>query len=543
MFNLTAAEHWLTRASRTLCLFGLFLLLARPARPQGTPPGETPAGEHDDRPGASVSISLDDAFIATRLPFDVPFFLTGTAETGTSEIVLTTYEVRTKGAMSPVVEAFRKAGSCAARTAPPEAREVGSSSWQSAAQVVPPAPSAPQTMFKILVDALEPQRYYVFCFDLRGPVPSSEIAPEARRVVAEVVTALLSGDVTDVDTISLTMAQNVRDRLSSRIQEIGTARPVPAVIPEDNLFSPNRRVTKGDTFVELLTELVEPYQQAAGRVKEYADRYGALEKVMQDLGDAKEFLSAEVLAALPTAKGAKLPSVSAALSEGAPFDFATFNFSELVESLDEAQHAAHDAGKPEAEKTLHTIENHVRALQRLAAAFGRVYENVRNAVGKVIAHIELETRQIRVSLGSSVLSADLNRNVYVSLDAGLAYPWDLETLAFYAGTNIYFRPVNKNAPLRAKGSFSRRFALTVGVTTTIEDASRRASDLRASKNSLLLGAGLRLTPSLRFGGGVLVFKESSINPLVTQTSVAVTPYVSLAFDVNVAAALGAMFPQ
>jgi hypothetical protein len=82
--------------------------------------------------------------------------------------------------------------------------------------------------------------------------------------------------------------------------------------------------------------------------------------------------------------------------------------------------------------------------------------------------------------------------------------------------------------------------LTVGITTTVKDESRRAEDLRTTQDSedtsssLLLGAGFRVTPSLRVGSGVLVFKESDPNPLIDQTSVSVTPYVSFTADIDVA---------
>jgi hypothetical protein len=119
-------------------------------------------------------------------------------------------------------------------------------------------------------------------------------------------------------------------------------------------------------------------------------------------------------------------------------------------------------------------------------------------------------------------------------------------MVFYAGTNIYFRPINKAAPLRYKGSFLHRFAVTVGITTTVKDESRRAEDLRTTadqdtSNSLLLGAGFRVTPSLRVGGGVLVFKETDPNPLIDQTSVTMTPYVAFTADVDVAQLFRSLF--
>lgn len=127
------------------------------------------------------------------------------------------------------------------------------------------------------------------------------------------------------------------------------------------------------------------------------------------------------------------------------------------------------------------------------------------------------------------------RNPYVSADAGLLYAGDIGTGALYIGSNIYFRPVNKRAPLSQKGSWSRRVAVTIGFTVTsmADENERTRSDLFANQ-SLVLGAGMRLTRSIRVGAGALVFKESNPNPLIAKQSAAITPYVSFSFDLDVA---------
>ena len=51
--------------------------------------------------------------------------------------------------------------------------------------------------------------------------------------------------------------------------------------------------------------------------------------------------------------------------------------------------------------------------------------------------------------------------------------------------------------------------------------------------SLVLGAGYRLTSSIRGGGGALLFREANPNPLITRKSAAVTWYASFSFDLNV----------
>lgn len=131
-------------------------------------------------------------------------------------------------------------------------------------------------------------------------------------------------------------------------------------------------------------------------------------------------------------------------------------------------------------------------------------------------------------------------NSYVSADAGMLYAPDIETAALYIGSNIYFRPVNKRAPLSEKGSFLRRAAVTIGFTvTSIADEDQQTRSDMFGHQSLVLGAGVRLTQAIRAGGGVLIFKENNPNPLITKSSTVTTPYVSFSFDLDV----GGMFQR
>jgi hypothetical protein len=108
------------------------------------------------------------------------------------------------------------------------------------------------------------------------------------------------------------------------------------------------------------------------------------------------------------------------------------------------------------------------------------------------------------------------------------------------GTNIYFRPVNRNAPLRSLGSFrqtfSRRFSLTLGLTlSSIADdtsAGGTQNDLFGNQ-SLMLGAGLRITDAMRLGTGAIVFKEDDPSPLIAEEKLNVSYYLSLSFDIDV----------
>ena len=122
---------------------------------------------------------------------------------------------------------------------------------------------------------------------------------------------------------------------------------------------------------------------------------------------------------------------------------------------------------------------------------------------------------------------------YVSVDAGLLYAGDIAIGALYVGSNIYFRPINKRAPLAGFGDIGRRLALTVGLTVSsvADENNKTRSDLFWNQ-SMVLGAGYRLASSIRGGAGALLFRQSDPNPLVTRKSAAVTWYVSFSFDLD-----------
>jgi len=123
---------------------------------------------------------------------------------------------------------------------------------------------------------------------------------------------------------------------------------------------------------------------------------------------------------------------------------------------------------------------------------------------------------------------------YVSLDIGLLYAGDISIGALYVGSNIYFRPVNKDAPLTAVSSLGRRLALTVGVTvSSVADENNRTRSDLFWHQSFVLGGGYRITSSLRAGGGALIFRQSDPNPLVTSRTAAATWYASFSYDFDV----------
>ena len=156
--------------------------------------------------------------------------------------------------------------------------------------------------------------------------------------------------------------------------------------------------------------------------------------------------------------------------------------------------------------------------------------------------LELESKALDAVVHETLTTdpASTNANIYVGLDLGLFYAPDLSRAAAYFGANIYFRPMNKRASLRQCGGVGRRLSVTVGVSFTdlkIDEGETSIEPLLGSRSNLMLGVGYRLAQSLRIGGGLLLFLKNDPNPLVTDRSLATTPYVAFSFDVDLVGAL------
>ena len=185
-----------------------------------------------------------------------------------------------------------------------------------------------------------------------------------------------------------------------------------------------------------------------------------------------------------------------------------------------------------AERWAETLEIYVYDLERALSARERALEDL-------VARIDAQAAAtvIRQTSVSDVLST--RANIYVGLDLGVLYSFEVERAAAYFGANIYFAPVNKKASLSERGGFKKRVSLTVGISVTdlgLED-DERIEPLLGGGSNLVLGGGYRLARSVRVSGGVLMVLKNDPNPLVTDRSLAVTPYVAFSFDADLIGAL------
>jgi len=496
----------------------------------------------DDRPGTPIAVTLGDSFFRTRLPFDIPFDLTvTTGDQAVTRMSVNVYELGRQASASSLAGELENSRNCVSSTA----RSIFSTT----------ARRSTANTFILHFDELEPQRYYVLCFVSRGPVDPKAIEVDVRRILRETVATLVPAAVPNQAPPDIsTIGNEIYARLQESIERLGNERSIPAEVPEGNIFRRGTRIVVGSRFALRLVPFLGAYRALdinAPIAVAFRNGRERLRKAVAAASTAPtaDRFTQEIRDALP-AEDLELPDRALAIRSSDSLNLTNYDFERARNLLTTA--ASNPGGPPNGPLVAAALNEVLACLQDMSDAVTRyavAYNNLRTATQQMMELVVLESLQVTVAFSSSVLTADMNRNAYVSLDAGIAYPWRLANMVFYAGTNIYFRPINKEAPLRYKGTFLHRFALTIGVTTTVKDDSRRAIDLRATPNnknttnSLLLGGGIRVTPSIRIGAGALVFKESDPNPLIDQSSLTATPYVSFTADVNVATIFKSFFPE
>jgi hypothetical protein len=172
--------------------------------------------------------------------------------------------------------------------------------------------------------------------------------------------------------------------------------------------------------------------------------------------------------------------------------------------------------------------------------------NIQRAVNRRRTEMEAHVRALETLILSDFFTlATTNGNFatrktwYVSVDMGLAIAPTINEVFPYLGSNIYFRPVNTEAP---PGSIGTRLSMLIGFSWTdnILEPGERAA-LYGESASLFLGAGLRLTDFLKVSGGMLLFKGLDPNPTVNRDKIKFTPFISLSGDFDVAKILGGLF--
>ncbi len=562
----------------------LAVLLAASAVPGAaqTPPPAATSGFSE------VQVDLGSRAFTRVLPFDIPFQITGTAPTGARTI-----EVQFSGSRRsvpppppPTAAADDLDAACAARNP----ADAAASPWQPVPALrwdrIDLVDTGATTTFRITVPPLEAERYYSFLFKILV-----DATPQQADAFQKKALPVLDEQFRKVSTLSLSPDQSKALRLAL-IQALREVLGPGDVAAEGTLFDPctdhevvrngfNRdflnvmRQQQQRNLISLsrlgdLQRQIKPRLDAlrspalvglAGRVQAKAAADPTAAGSLQGAAGGDQLVgldpgTATSLAAGLTADGAQNPNDLFTSMDPAAIDQFAANYGDTLQKLQGLESWIRGllTPQPDAELFADAPAGDVEALQALIAPDGDL-EQARQTADQLQSEAAalagaLRSRQAAlqqmagryreqvaadVTVASSTTgNSDTFQGYYVSADLGFVYLPDIAEGVPYMGTNIYFRPVNKNVPLSQKSSFGRRFAITVGVTLdSIADDQGTRKDF-TGQQSLVVGAGYRFTESLRFGLGAVVFVKQDPNPLVDDETTGVTPYISVSFDWNVA---------
>jgi hypothetical protein len=536
-----------------------------------------------------VQVDLEGQLFNRVLPFDVPFILTGAVPTGVNTLQVRCWELpldKRKSSGDPPTIA-----DAALRTSPDgNCWPGGALTWRNTID-----PQAANPTFRIMVPRLNAERFYQFKFSFNKKVTPAEAEAFSKEVQGAIDGALwgdpavtadlpLSGDLTEDEVRAIV------GRLIAALQQVTGAE---RVTEAGTVFSPDTPFASiRDQFNRLLRPVRNVQGQIADTAEDYEDEIADLNPLLASL---RANASLQKLAAVLASRAATDPSaqdhadeMAAALAVGdapvlrrsdrqstaalaafaqksAPyFADAAAKMAKLQDLLANklvdagglprpfmqpfvasGQLTADDLAKLAAlGQPTQPAGSAARALARTGGILGdRLATLLASRVAAIAAVAEAYRTQVEglsIIAGSTTGSFATQSQNYISADTGIVCTPALGECNTYAGTNIYFRPINKAAPLNQFGGFfqtlNRRLAFTLGLTVQGVGDEKTRDDL-FNNQSLLLGLGARLTNSVRMTAGGLLFKKLDPNPLSSDESLTTTYFLSISFDIDVAPAL------
>ena len=533
-----------------------------------------------------ITIDLALATIENVLPFDVPFLFTGAITGTTKKITVAFHGISDQEKRAAEATAARKSDTTRGRVP----LDFGCASKPDDAWTPLTTVLAPANSFTTSVPQLEANRYYCFKFEIEQEMSKADADDFRAKATTLVDTAFRSvgnGFLSnqELEQLRLRMVRAIQPKAAGRLVPIrNSIFEVIDVIREPGRAQDDAAIK--NTFVELFQPIRQYQRNKAFGITSFSN------KVTDASGSLLTWAKTEPLfgrmAATIGAAGAGSPAAAFAASNlPAIQHFAAASANDLVADVNGTASSepfvdVQTPGDVDDRLTrlratlaqLDAVGSVVGGLTTrapLAAALGAEFtpaalgglggkiSETRDLVSQEIAIlIDLQAvvrgRQAAIAtlmadvstrlqtdvtlLATSVGDFQTRHSWYLSADLGLGWAWDLDEVFPYAGTNIYFRPVNKAAPLTTLGSFgqtfTRRFSAMIGLTVAsnlAKDHERAA--LMGTNQMLVLGGGLRLTDSIRVAAGALVFKAFDPNPLIDNKRIRISPFLSFSVDWDV----------
>ncbi|MGH1364660.1 MAG: hypothetical protein ACRBF0_13950 [Calditrichia bacterium] len=522
-----------------------------------------------------IELDLPLRVFKQTLPFDMPFIITGTVPTGT-RVVKVLYEEskdeKFQNKWTPAKPLF----------------------WQKH-----PGIDTKRTTFRIKMPDLEAERYYNFKVVLTMSLSKKDLTAfkqKVERLIDKFMLKIRAGDISEEESKAL------REVL---IDELITSLGQDLVIVPETIFDPELTDEKvHEAFQEASRQILEPQFKSDANIKNYfaakdqfaeqIERLFFLDSSLKNLADliAKEkkannqaiiklFAKKEFQQALDLSKLDSNQLVL--LTQGGKE-----KLSELANTIDSSEITKYIASYEQTYKLLDSLkslinhfvankyldnwrnqnqldQNTFKFLKSLADSGGKLISAKNTAFGLIgivksykthldgrskaisamASSAKIEIRSETVVFGTTINRGQTPQRNYISADGGILCARNVGIVP-YIGTNIYLRPINKNAPLSRKGTFEHRFAFTVGLTVqSIEDdKTPKTRENLFGSQALVLGAGMRFSESIRLGLGGLIFFKQDTNPVHTEKRIAVNPYLSFSFDWDIVksfAGIGKLF--
>lgn len=281
-----------------------------------------------------------------------------------------------------------------------------------------------------------------------------------------------------------------------RLTGLDEALALPVDSPDDFFLLAPQGLTSPGSAIEV-TEAWVP-ADVAGRIENLEARIRDFEQ-LRDLASSLQNEALRTVAGLQESKDPAKPNTDA---------LSTAQLGEIAKRAGDAA------------ERFRSVRN---ALARLQTQFATRLA----AINKLAEQVNGDASKLLSFQGNTTSEWETRARQYISLDVGLATAPRIDSNFFYLGTNIYFGPVNKKAPLAMSDwSFRKRVAAVFGIPLNpfSEDASVQVpADQFANApqhldgviggRPVLVGIGARLTEIIRFTAGVVVFRIQDPNPL------------------------------
>jgi hypothetical protein len=582
--------------SRLYALLGALLaagtFLASGAAAQAPNPCTPPSG---DTGFAEIGVNLNAGTFDRILPFDVPIRLCGTVPAGSTDVTVQ-YAVSKTANLS--VDADCRLLAPAGAQWLPAAPIAGRLDGTTFRVILPPLDADRYYSFCFrrraqippdVAAAFRPKAREVLDQELAQVITGDLSAEQSLKLRTDLYHRLLEAAGADVAVVKGTvfdttpgydelrgtgkfhsLVQGVLDpqRRRDRIVEGAARTGIPPLSEQqESLHQTLKMVADNPALPRLLAQIEEAAQTQPGVRQMLASRDLTAAMAMVRADDEHLFLTAFGRAAGAPPPNLEDPDQAASLAASyAASSQALTALSGLARKAIAAPPAIplETPVSPNDARALHAlIDPATGALPRaanLAFALSGLAENLQTALiersaalDQLADKVRIEAAGVGVVDGSTTGNFATSQTNYISADAGLVFAPELKTGVTYVGMNFYWRPVNKDANLSQLGNFrqtfTRRFSNTLGLTVqSLADGGSGTAQTRKDlfgSQSLILGAGVRITNSFRFSGGAVVFRKRDRNPLVSSYSLTTTYYLSLSFDLNVAKAfqggLGGLF--